>query len=300
MIQLENVQKYFYRGEPREIHALRDINLTIEAGEFTLFNGPSGCGKTTLLNAIGALDDVDSGKIYLEDHDIAALDENERTQLRLNEMGFVFQAYNLIPVLNVRENIGFIMKLRGFGDDVIRERVDEVASMLEIDNARLDELISRNRLNRYERELVYLVKQNYYRVLRNYQTLRVNELRLERAKKNLELARERQRPLDIATGYTTRRKAFGATISQFQGVSFQVAEAAMLRLALDLLTFDRRELPELDAALGAWTAQRTVDDVVAAVRGHPRLRTPAGAAPRDPHQAAVGCRLSLCVHQSRG
>ena len=132
MIQLENVQKYFYRGEPREIHALRDINLTIEAGEFTLFNGPSGCGKTTLLNAIGALDDVDSGKIYLEDHDIAALDENERTQLRLNEMGFVFQAYNLIPVLNVRENIGFIMKLRGFGDDVIRERVDEVASMLEI------------------------------------------------------------------------------------------------------------------------------------------------------------------------
>ena len=139
MIRLENVQKYFYRGEPREIHALRDINLTIEAGEFTLFNGPSGCGKTTLLNAIGALDDVDSGKIYLEGHDIAALDENERTQLRLNEMGFVFQAYNLIPVLNVRENIGFIMKLRGFGDDAIRERVDEVASMLEIDN-KLDAL----------------------------------------------------------------------------------------------------------------------------------------------------------------
>ena len=139
MIRLENVQKYFYRGEPREIHALRDINLTIEAGEFTLFNGPSGCGKTTLLNAIGALDDVDSGRIYLEDHDIAALDENERTQLRLNEMGFVFQAYNLIPVLNVRENIGFIMKLRGFGDDAIRERVDEVASMLEIDN-KLDAL----------------------------------------------------------------------------------------------------------------------------------------------------------------
>ncbi len=134
MIRLENVQKYFYRGEPREIHALRDINLTIKAGEFTLFNGPSGCGKTTLLNAIGALDDVDSGKIYLEGSDIAALDESERTRLRLNEMGFVFQAYNLVPVLNVRENIGFIMKLRGFGDDAIRERVEEVASMLEIDD----------------------------------------------------------------------------------------------------------------------------------------------------------------------
>lgn len=134
MIKLENVQKYFYRGEPREIHALRDINLTVEDGEFTLFNGPSGCGKTTLLNAIGALDDVDNGKIYLDNRDIATLDENERTKLRLNEMGFVFQAYNLVPVLNVRENISFIMKLRGFSDQQIKERVLEVASMLEIDN----------------------------------------------------------------------------------------------------------------------------------------------------------------------
>ena len=139
MIQLENVQKYFFRGEPREIHALRDINLTIEEGEFTLFNGPSGCGKTTLLNAIGALDDVDSGKIYLDGRDIAALDENERTTLRLNEMGFVFQAYNLVPVLTVSENISFIMKLRGFSDKEIKERVFEVASMLEIDN-KLDSL----------------------------------------------------------------------------------------------------------------------------------------------------------------
>lgn len=139
MIQLENVQKYFFRGEPREIHALRDINLHIQKGEFTLFNGPSGCGKTTLLNAIGALDDVDSGKIYLDGRDIATLDENERTTLRLTEMGFVFQAYNLIPVLTVSENISFIMKLRGFSDKEIKERVYEVASMLEIDN-KLDSL----------------------------------------------------------------------------------------------------------------------------------------------------------------
>ncbi|MEE8588504.1 MAG: ABC transporter ATP-binding protein [Sulfurimonadaceae bacterium] len=139
MIKLENVQKYFYRGEPREIHALVDINLTIEKGEFTLFNGPSGCGKTTLLNAIGALDDVDSGKIYLDNRDIATLGEDERTKLRLNEMGFVFQAYNLVPVLSVSENISFIMKLRGFSDQEIKERVYEVASMLEIDN-KLDSL----------------------------------------------------------------------------------------------------------------------------------------------------------------
>lgn len=134
MIRLENVDKYFFRGEPREIHALRDVDLVIEEGEFTLFNGPSGCGKTTLLNAIGALDEVDNGQIYLGDTDIATLDEDERTQLRLNEMGFVFQAYNLVPVLNVRENIGFIMKLRGFSDKEINDRVEEVAAMLQIDN----------------------------------------------------------------------------------------------------------------------------------------------------------------------
>ena len=134
MIRLENVNKYFYKDEPREVHALRDINLTIEDGEFSLFSGPSGCGKTTLLNAIGALDSIDSGNIYLDEQEIAALNEEKRTELRLTEMGFVFQAYNLVPVLNVEENIGFIMKLRGFSDEQIQARVLEVASMLEIDN----------------------------------------------------------------------------------------------------------------------------------------------------------------------
>ncbi len=134
MIKLHNVNKYFYRGEPREVHALRDINLTIEDGEFSLFSGPSGCGKTTLLNAIGALDSIDSGEIHFDNKEIGELDEDERTTLRLNELGFVFQAYNLVPVLNVEENIGFVMKLRGFSNEEIKERVLEVSSMLEIDN----------------------------------------------------------------------------------------------------------------------------------------------------------------------
>jgi len=133
MIKLQNVNKYFYKGEAREVHALRDINLTIEDGEFSLFSGPSGCGKTTLLNAIGALDSVDSGKIFLDDTEISTLAEDARTTLRLNEMGFVFQAYNLVPVLSVEENIGFIMKLRGFSDGEITQRVLELASVLEID-----------------------------------------------------------------------------------------------------------------------------------------------------------------------
>ena len=133
MIKLQNVNKYFYKGEPREVHALRDINLTIEEGEFSLFSGPSGCGKTTLLNAIGALDSVDSGKIFLDEREITTLGEDARTSLRLNEMGFIFQAYNLVPVLSVEENIGFIMKLQGFSDGEITKRVLELASILEID-----------------------------------------------------------------------------------------------------------------------------------------------------------------------
>ena len=133
MIRLQNVNKYFYKGEPREVHALRDINLSIEDGEFSLFSGPSGCGKTTLLNAIGALDSVDSGEIFLDGREITGLGEEQRTSLRLCEMGFVFQAYNLVPVLSVEENIGFIMKLQGYSDGEITQRVLELACILEID-----------------------------------------------------------------------------------------------------------------------------------------------------------------------
>lgn len=141
MIKIQNLNKYFYKGEERELHALRDINLELKKGEYALLTGPSGCGKTTLLNAIGALDDIDSGEIYLDGREISSLSEDERTTIRLNEMGFVFQAYNLIPVLSVEENIGFIMKLRGFSDEEISKRVKEVATLLEIEN-KLDSLPS--------------------------------------------------------------------------------------------------------------------------------------------------------------
>jgi len=139
MIRLQNVNKYFFKDEPREVHALRDINLEIQKGEFTALTGPSGCGKTTLLNAIGVLDSISSGKIYLEGKEITALSEKEATTLRLHEMGFIFQAYNLVPVLSVAENIAFIMRLRGFSETYINERVLEVATLLEIDN-KLDAL----------------------------------------------------------------------------------------------------------------------------------------------------------------
>lgn len=139
MIRTENLHKYFYKDEPREVHALNDINITIEEGEFTLLSGPSGCGKSTLLNLIGALDSVDEGKIYFDEDEVSDLNEEEKTTLRLEKIGFVFQAYNLVPVLNVRENIAFIMRLRGFENRLIEQRVQELAKILDIED-KLDAL----------------------------------------------------------------------------------------------------------------------------------------------------------------
>lgn len=141
MIKLQNVQKYFYKNEPREVHALNDISLEIKKGEFLALTGSSGCGKTTLLNAIGVLDSIDSGEIYLEGREISKLSKDEKTDIRLQDIGFVFQAYNLVPVLNVRENISFIMKLQGTAQDIIDARVDEVAQILEIQD-KLDSIPS--------------------------------------------------------------------------------------------------------------------------------------------------------------
>ena len=141
MIKLKDVQKYFYKGEEREVHALKNINLEIEKGEFSVLTGASGCGKTTLLNAIGVLDQISSGSIELEGKEIAHLNSDEKTKIRLNDMGFVFQAYNLVPVLNVRDNIAFIMRLQGYSEDRIKTRVLEIAQLLEIDN-KLDSLPS--------------------------------------------------------------------------------------------------------------------------------------------------------------
>jgi len=134
MIELHGVNKYFYKGESREIHALKDIDLNFDQGEFTLLSGTSGCGKTTLLNAIGTLDDIDSGKIIIDGVDTTALSSNEKVIFRREHIGFVFQAYNLVPVLTVAENIGFIMKLQGIEDEIIDRRVREVSSKLEIDS----------------------------------------------------------------------------------------------------------------------------------------------------------------------
>lgn len=133
MVRLQGVNKYFHKDTQREVHALDNISLEIESGEFSVITGTSGCGKTTLLNAIGALDSVDSGEIWINDREITRLGESERADLRLHAIGFVFQAYNLVPVLTVAENIGLVMRLQGRGQEEITARVEEVAQILQID-----------------------------------------------------------------------------------------------------------------------------------------------------------------------
>ena len=138
-MKLSHVYKTFYPDTPKEVKALTDINLTFEKGEFTTLSGESGSGKTTLLNIIGGLDSATSGEIFFEGEDITMYSEEKMAKLRLHDIGFIFQAYNLIHVLTVRENIGFIMKLLKFDEKETEARVLELASILQIEEI-LDKL----------------------------------------------------------------------------------------------------------------------------------------------------------------
>lgn len=101
-----------YNPDKIPVHALNDVSFTVDKGEFTAIVGPSGCGKTTLLNLIGGLDAPTNGKVLINGKDITAMKEHALTEFRLNTIGFVFQSYNLIPVLTALENVEFIMLLQ--------------------------------------------------------------------------------------------------------------------------------------------------------------------------------------------
>jgi len=102
-----------YRQGDQDIKALDHVSIDIESGDFVCLSAPSGGGKTTLLNAIGGLDRPDSGEVWIAGERIDTLDKGELADLRLRRIGFVFQAYNLIPVLTARENIEFVMQMQG-------------------------------------------------------------------------------------------------------------------------------------------------------------------------------------------
>lgn len=111
LIELNNVSK-IYDGTAVPVKAVNKVNLKIEKGEFTAIVGPSGSGKTTMLNLIGGLDQPTSGKIIVDGTDISTYKPDELINFRLHHIGFVFQAYNLIPVFTAKENVEFIMLLQ--------------------------------------------------------------------------------------------------------------------------------------------------------------------------------------------
>jgi len=125
VIRIENVWRTYRTGEV-EVHALRDVSLTIERGEFTALAGPSGSGKTTLLNIASGLDLPTSGSAILAGRPIGSMSGRELSDFRRDHIGFIFQAYNLIPVLSARENIEYVMLLQGVGEAERRQRVAEI------------------------------------------------------------------------------------------------------------------------------------------------------------------------------
>ena len=114
VLEARDVAKTFGEGAT-EVRALRDIDLEIRTGDFLALVGPSGSGKTTFLNLAGALDLPTSGSLRVLGRDLASLSRRERAELRLRSLGFVFQAYNLVPVLTARENVEFVLELQGIG-----------------------------------------------------------------------------------------------------------------------------------------------------------------------------------------
>ena len=125
IITLRDVTKVYRQGSV-DIHALRGLDLDIEAGEFTAICGPSGSGKTTTLNLIGALDSVTSGRVALEGQELGKLNKKELSALRRDRIGFVFQAYNLMPVLTAYENAEMVLWVQGVDAATRRERVNDL------------------------------------------------------------------------------------------------------------------------------------------------------------------------------
>ncbi len=125
VIEIKNLVK-IYDGSAVEVTAIDCVNLNIEAGEFTAIVGPSGSGKTTLLNMIGGLDSPTSGSITIDGVDITRLKSKQLTDFRLNNIGFVFQSYNLIPVLTAAENTSFVMELQKREKSFINDRTKSI------------------------------------------------------------------------------------------------------------------------------------------------------------------------------
>ncbi len=132
IVRLRDVTKVYHQGAV-DVHALRGLTFEVAEGEFTAICGPSGSGKTTALNLIGALDRPTSGSVVLEGKDLSQLNRRELSSLRRDRIGFVFQAYNLIPVLTAYENAETVMWVQGIDVAERRRRVMELLAAVGLD-----------------------------------------------------------------------------------------------------------------------------------------------------------------------
>jgi putative ABC transport system ATP-binding protein len=132
IVSVKGVKRTYRQGEVT-VQALRGVDLEIEAGEFTALMGPSGSGKTTLLNLVGGLDTPTAGTVVVDGNDVSKMKSSELSKMRLHHLGFVFQAYNLIPVLTAYENAEFVLLLRGEAEKTRREKVLEILKEVGLD-----------------------------------------------------------------------------------------------------------------------------------------------------------------------
>ncbi len=129
IIQARGLRKVYESGRLR-VEALQAVNLDIRRGEMVAVMGPSGCGKTTLLNCLSGLDDVSGGQVILEGKDLAAMSDVERTRLRSRRMGFVFQSFNLLPVLTAQENVELPLLVSGVKRDESARRAQQALNQV--------------------------------------------------------------------------------------------------------------------------------------------------------------------------
>jgi putative ABC transport system ATP-binding protein len=133
IIRTENLTK-IYNSKSIPVRALNKVTLNFEEGEFTAIIGPSGSGKTTFLNMIGGLDKPTDGKIYINETEITSLKDSKLIDFRLKNIGFVFQSYNLLPVLTARENVSFIMLLQKTDPALMNRRAEELLKQVGLED----------------------------------------------------------------------------------------------------------------------------------------------------------------------
>ncbi len=129
MLSMQSISK-IYRTESVETHALREFSLLVDEGEFVSVSGPSGSGKTTFLNIAGLLEDFTHGVYQLDGKDVIRLNDSERSRLRNRKIGFIFQSFNLIPELDIYDNVDVPLRYRGFTAAERKRRIDHVIDMV--------------------------------------------------------------------------------------------------------------------------------------------------------------------------